>query len=91
MQSHTILNFLLSVLPPIKDNAGFSALKNASQAALMAVCVFYIVTVSKLIENFKKKKQQKMKQSIGLICKTCGNLVFMWRLRYKLFLFEICS
>lgn len=94
VQSHSILNFLLSVFPPVKDNAGFSALQNASQAAFMAVCMFYIVTVRKPIGNFffgKKTKNETVLGSISLICKTFNNLVFMWWLMYKLFLFEICS
>lgn len=43
MQSHSILNFLLSALPPVKDNASFSALENNPQAAFIAVYRFYIV------------------------------------------------
>lgn len=80
MQSHTILNFLLSVLPPVKDSAGFSALQNVSQAAFIAVCMFYIVTVRKPIENFffgkKNPKNETVLESISLICKTCSNLEF---------------
>jgi len=58
VQSHSILNFLLSVLPPVKHNASFSALENIPQATFIAVCRFYIVTVRKPIDaNFGKKNQ----------------------------------
>lgn len=83
VQSDSILNFLLSVLPPVKDRAAF-----------MAVCMLYIVTVRKTRENFffleQNPKNGTVLERISLICKTSSNLVFMWWLRYKLFLFETC-
>lgn len=71
MQSDSILNFLQSVLPSVKDRAAF-----------MAVCMPYIVAVRKTRENFfflgTKPKKWNSLERISLICKTSSNLVFMW-------------
>lgn len=72
MQPHSILNFVLSVLPPVTDHASFSALENTPQAAFIAVCRY---------ETSRQKflgKNPKVFGNIGLICKTVTKLVFLW-------------